>query len=68
MMVSFNNMAILFLGIEILSISLYVLAGSNKESFFSNEAAFKYFIMGALQRAFYSWELPSYMVLPVLST
>src|SRR5688572_26420356 len=36
MMVSFQNMTMLFLGIEILSISLYVLAGSNKESFFSN--------------------------------
>ncbi len=33
-MVSFNNMAMLFLGIEILSISLYVLAGSRKESLF----------------------------------
>lgn len=52
MMVSFHNMAILFLGIEILSISLYILAGSNKESFFSNEAAFKYFIMGSFTTGF----------------
>lgn len=52
MMVSFGNLAILFLGLEILSISLYVLAGSNKESFFSNEAAFKYFIMGAFATGF----------------
>jgi len=52
MMVSFHNMAMLFLGIEILSISLYVLAGSNKESFFSNEAAFKYFIMGSFATGF----------------
>ena len=52
MMVSFHNMTILFLGIEILSISLYVLAGSNKESFFSNEAAFKYFIMGSFATGF----------------
>jgi NADH-quinone oxidoreductase subunit N len=52
MMISFHNMAILFLGIEILSISLYVLAGSNKESFFSNEAAFKYFIMGSFATGF----------------
>ncbi|HEX6227100.1 MAG TPA: NADH-quinone oxidoreductase subunit N [Chryseolinea sp.] len=52
MMVSFHNMAILFLGIEILSIALYVLAGSNKESFFSNEAAFKYFIMGSFATGF----------------
>src|SRR5687768_7386006 len=31
MMVSFYNMAMLFLGIEILSISLYVLTGSSKD-------------------------------------
>jgi len=52
MMVSFNNMAILFLGIEILSISLYVLAGSNKQSLFSTEAAFKYFLMGSFATGF----------------
>ena len=42
MLASFNNMAMLFLGIEILSISLYVLAGSKKDSLYSNEVAFKY--------------------------
>lgn len=51
-MTSFNNMAMLFLGIEILSISLYVLAGSNKESLFSNEASFKYFLMGSFATGF----------------
>ncbi len=51
-MTSFSNMAMLFLGIEILSISLYVLAGSNKESLFSNEAAFKYFLMGSFATGF----------------
>jgi len=52
MMVSFSNMAVLFLGIEILSISLYVLAGSDKENLFSTEAAFKYFLMGAFATGF----------------
>ncbi len=52
LMVSFNNMAILFLGIEILSISLYVLAGSNKQSLFSSESAFKYFLMGSFATGF----------------
>ncbi|HCW05973.1 MAG TPA: NADH-quinone oxidoreductase subunit N [Cytophagales bacterium] len=52
LMVSFNNMAILFLGVEILSISLYVLAGSNKQSLFSTEAAFKYFLMGSFATGF----------------
>jgi len=51
-MASFNNMAMLFLGIEILSISLYVLAGSRKESLFSTEASFKYFLMGAFATGF----------------
>jgi len=51
-MASFNNMAMLFLGIEILSISLYVLAGSRKESLFSTEAAFKYFLMGSFATGF----------------
>ncbi|MBS1486378.1 MAG: NADH-quinone oxidoreductase subunit N [Bacteroidetes bacterium] len=52
MMVAFNNMAILFLGLEILSISLYVLAGSNKLSLFSTEASFKYFLMGSFATGF----------------
>ncbi len=51
-MSSFNNMAMLFLGIEILSISLYVLAGSRKESLYSTEAAFKYFLMGSFATGF----------------
>jgi NADH-quinone oxidoreductase subunit N len=52
LMVAFNNMAILFLGIEILSISLYALAGSRKGSMFSNEASFKYFLMGSFATGF----------------
>jgi NADH-quinone oxidoreductase subunit N len=52
MMISFNNMAMLFLGIEILSISLYVLAGSRKDNIASNEAAFKYFLMGSFATGF----------------
>ncbi|MBT1710240.1 NADH-quinone oxidoreductase subunit N [Fulvivirgaceae bacterium PWU5] len=52
LMASYNNMAMLFLGIEILSLSLYVLAGSNKESLLSIEAAFKYFLMGSFATGF----------------
>src|SRR5204863_7153659 len=52
LMTSFNNMAMLFLGIEILSISLYVLAGSRKDNLGSNEAAFKYFLMGSFATGF----------------
>ena len=52
MMVSYNNMAMLFLGIEILSIPMYILAGSNKTDISSNESAFKYLIMGAFATGF----------------
>lgn len=47
LMVSFNNLVMLFIGIEIVSISMYAMAGSNKTSLSSTEAAIKYFIMGA---------------------
>lgn len=43
----FNNLLILFLGIEIISIPLYILTGSDKRNLKSNEAALKYFLMGA---------------------
>ncbi len=46
-LVSFDNLIMLFLGIEILSIPLYVLAGIRKNHPASNEAALKYFFMGA---------------------
>ncbi|WP_347159706.1 NADH-quinone oxidoreductase subunit N [Pontibacter chitinilyticus] len=47
MMVSYENLLMLFIGIEILSIAMYVLAGSDKKRIRSNEAALKYFLMGA---------------------
>jgi NADH-quinone oxidoreductase subunit N len=50
-MISFGNMAMFFLGLEVLSISLYILAGSNPLSLKSNEAGFKYFIMGSFASA-----------------
>jgi NADH-quinone oxidoreductase subunit N len=44
---SFTHLLTMFLGLEILSIPLYVLAASNKENGFSLEAGLKYFILGA---------------------
>lgn len=44
---SFQSLLILFLGIEILSIPLYILTGSDKRSLKSNEASLKYFLMGS---------------------
>jgi NADH-quinone oxidoreductase subunit N len=46
-MVSFGNLAMFFLGIEVLSISLYVLAASDRLLLKSNEAGMKYFLMGS---------------------
>ena len=43
----FNNLLILFLGIEIISIPLYILTGADKRNLKGNEAALKYFLMGA---------------------
>jgi len=51
-MVSYHNLAMLFIGIEIMSVSLYILAGIKKNDFASNEAALKYFLMGAFSTGF----------------
>jgi NADH-quinone oxidoreductase subunit N len=51
-MVSYNNLTMLFIGIEIMSVSLYILAGIKKNDFASNEAALKYFLMGAFSTGF----------------
>jgi NADH-quinone oxidoreductase subunit N len=53
MMTSFSNLIMLFLGIEILSIPLYILAGGKKYSYRSNEAAFKYFMLGSFATAIF---------------
>jgi len=42
-----GNLTMFFVGLEIMSVSLYILAGSKKTSPSSNEAAMKYFLMGA---------------------
>ncbi len=44
---TFNSLLMLFIGIEIVSIPLYILTGSDKRNLKSNEAALKYFLMGA---------------------
>lgn len=51
-MAAYTHMAMLFLGIEILSISLYALAGSKHDSLSSTEAAFKYLLMGSFASGF----------------
>src|SRR5688572_18037913 len=44
---SYNSLLLLFLGIEIISIPLYILTGSDKRNLRSNEASLKYFLMGS---------------------
>ncbi len=44
---TFNTLLLLFIGIEIISIPLYILTGSDKRNLKSNEASLKYFLMGA---------------------
>lgn len=44
---TYNNMLMLFIGIEIISIPQYILAGSDKRNLKSSEASLKYFLMGA---------------------
>ena len=44
---SFNTLLMLFLGIEVMSIPLYILTGSDKRNLKGNEASLKYLLMGA---------------------
>lgn len=49
---SYHNFAMLFIGIETMSVALYILAGIRKRDLYSNEASLKYFIMGAFSTGF----------------
>ncbi len=51
-MASGNDLVILFLGLETLSIATYVMAGLRKSDLRSNESAMKYFILGSFASAF----------------
>ncbi len=52
LMASGNDLVVLFLGLETLSIATYVMAGLRKTDLKSNESAMKYFILGSLASAF----------------
>ena len=53
MMASSTNLLVIFIGLEILSISLYVLAGIRKMRVDSVEASLKYFLLGAFATGFF---------------
>ena len=46
------DLVVIFLGLEIMSVSLYVLAGFKRSDLASNEASLKYFLMGAFATGF----------------
>ncbi len=51
-MASTTNLLVIFLGLEIMSVSLYVLAGFARTQLRSTEAAIKYFLLGAFATGF----------------
>ena len=52
LMASGNDLVMIFLGLETLSIATYVLAGLRKTDLRSNESALKYFVLGSFSSAF----------------
>ncbi|RJG06358.1 NADH-quinone oxidoreductase subunit NuoN [Noviherbaspirillum cavernae] len=51
-MISGNNFLIIYLGLELMSLSLYALVALRRSNAVSTEAAMKYFILGALSSGF----------------
>jgi NADH-quinone oxidoreductase subunit N len=47
-----EDLIVLFLGLEVMSVAVYALAGFNRASAFSAEAALKYFLIGAFASGF----------------
>lgn len=52
LMASGRDLVALFLGVELMSVPFYVLAGFNRSEHSSNEAALKYFLLGAFATGF----------------
>ena len=48
MLISASDLIALYLGLELMSLPLYVIAASNRENVKSTEAGLKYFVLGAL--------------------
>jgi NADH-quinone oxidoreductase subunit N len=48
-----NELMMMFIGLEILSIATYVMAGFRRTDLRSNEAALKYFLLGSFASAFF---------------
>jgi NADH-quinone oxidoreductase subunit N len=48
MLISASDLIALYLGLELMSLALYVIAASNRDNLKSTEAGLKYFVLGAL--------------------
>ena len=53
MMATANDLLVVFVALEILSLAVYVLTGIRRDSVRGTEAAFKYFLLGAFSSAFF---------------
>ncbi|MDC8773193.1 NADH-quinone oxidoreductase subunit NuoN [Roseateles albus] len=51
-MLSANNFLVIYLGLELMSLSLYALVALRRDHLLSTEAAMKYFVLGALASGF----------------
>ena len=51
-MISANNLLLVYLGVELLSLSLYALVAMQRDNVRATEAAMKYFVLGALASGF----------------
>jgi NADH-quinone oxidoreductase subunit N len=53
LMIYANHLLVFFVGLELLSLPLYILVGVGKDQAKGSEAAFKYFLLGAISSALY---------------
>jgi len=53
MMATANDLLVIFIALEVLSLAVYVLTGIRREDPRATEAAFKYFLLGAFSSAFF---------------
>ena len=53
MMATANDLLVVFIALEVLSLAVYVLTGIRRDSVAGAEAAFKYFLLGAFSSAFF---------------
>jgi NADH-quinone oxidoreductase subunit N len=53
MMATATDLLVIFVALEILSLAVYVLTGIRRDDLASTEAAFKYFLLGAISSAFF---------------